>query len=226
MADEPPEDVTKEQLWNRLRRLERAVFPSRRDVIKAGAGVGALGAAGLAGRASATPGDDGDTVWGSDANRDDYYADEVDANLVSADDLSIEDADARYTINSSLTLSHDTFTRVPYRASFDDIGSMDTGTDEWSPDSDGTYVIAVYGGIAGVSDDRELSTEVNGDMSQRLSYTSVLSGHVGQFAAVERVSLTSSESMFINFRQRRGTASSEDVDAGSQFTRMEIFKAG
>jgi hypothetical protein len=36
---------------------------------------------------SAAPGDDGDTVWGSSSNRDDYYADELDANLVSTEHL-------------------------------------------------------------------------------------------------------------------------------------------
>lgn len=42
-----------------------------------------FGAGVLSGQAVATPGDDGDTVWGASNNRDDYYADEIDANLVS-----------------------------------------------------------------------------------------------------------------------------------------------
>lgn len=55
----------------------------RRQFLKAGAGAGAILASGAIGRASAAPGDDGDTLWGSASNRDDYYADELDANLVS-----------------------------------------------------------------------------------------------------------------------------------------------
>lgn len=48
-TEDPPDDVTKEQLWNRLRRLEQAVFPDRRAVLKSAAGVAALGAAGAGG---------------------------------------------------------------------------------------------------------------------------------------------------------------------------------
>lgn len=43
-GSEPPEDVSNDELWNRLRRLEKKVFPDRRDVLKAGA-MGAAGAA-------------------------------------------------------------------------------------------------------------------------------------------------------------------------------------
>lgn len=62
----------------------------RRKFLKTGAGAAALVAAGAVGQASATPGDDGDTVWGTDSNRDDYYADEIDANLVNTGDIDID----------------------------------------------------------------------------------------------------------------------------------------
>jgi len=58
----------------------------RRQFLKAGAGAGAVLASGAIGRASAAPGDDGDTLWGSDSNRDDVYRDEVDANLVRTEE--------------------------------------------------------------------------------------------------------------------------------------------
>lgn len=61
---------------------QRKMMPNRRQVLKAG-GAAALFGAGAVGGASAAPGDDGDTVWGSDANRDDYYAGEIDAISVS-----------------------------------------------------------------------------------------------------------------------------------------------
>lgn len=60
----------------------------RRQAIKAislVAGGASIGAAVMR-SVSAAPGDDGDTVWGSSSNRDDYYADELDANLVRAED--------------------------------------------------------------------------------------------------------------------------------------------
>lgn len=65
----------------------------RRQAIKAislVAGGASIGAAVMR-SVSAAPGDDGDTVWGSSSNRDDYYADELDANLVSTAGLSISD---------------------------------------------------------------------------------------------------------------------------------------
>lgn len=55
---------------------------SRRRVLQAAAAAGLLGT-GAVGGALGAPGDDGDTVWGSSSNRDDYYADEIDANLVN-----------------------------------------------------------------------------------------------------------------------------------------------
>lgn len=86
---EPPEDVAKTELWNRLRRLEKSVFSSRRDILKTGAAAAAGGALTLgAGSGSADPGDDGDTTWGSDSNRDDYWVDELDARSVSTADIN------------------------------------------------------------------------------------------------------------------------------------------
>jgi len=103
--DGPPENLTKEDLWNRLRRLEQHVFPSRRQILKAG-GAAALVGAGAAGGASAAPGDDGDTVWGSDSNRDDYYADELDANLVSTTFVNLG-ADESKVKQDAFTISDD-----------------------------------------------------------------------------------------------------------------------
>jgi len=89
MTDEPPEDLSKQDLWNRLRRLEQEVFPDRREILRKGAAAASLGAAGMIGRASAAPGDDGETTWGSANNRDSWYADEIDANSVSTDSADI-----------------------------------------------------------------------------------------------------------------------------------------
>jgi len=74
--DDPPENVTKEELWNRLRRLEKAVLPSRRDVLKAG---GAAGAAGLLGfnAGSASGADTSGARAGSPGNEIDVYLDEI-----------------------------------------------------------------------------------------------------------------------------------------------------
>jgi len=86
MSEKPPEDVSKEDLWNRLRRLEKEVFPDRRDILKTGAGIASLGAAGMLGRASADPGDSGETTWGAPDNRDSWYANEIDSDSVSTDE--------------------------------------------------------------------------------------------------------------------------------------------
>ena len=72
----------------RLERWARQMMPSRREAMKAGGLAAALGGAFIGG-AEATPGDDGDTVWGSSSNRDDWYADEVDANLVNTETGSV-----------------------------------------------------------------------------------------------------------------------------------------
>ena len=74
------EDVVQEQA--------QAIWPNRRQAMKA-TGAAALFGAGAIGGAAGAPGDDGDTVWGSDQNRDDYYVDEMDANTVSTDDVDI-----------------------------------------------------------------------------------------------------------------------------------------
>jgi len=63
---------------------------SRRRFMQAAAAAGLVGT-GAVGGAMATPGDDGDTVWGSDSNRDDYYVDELDANLVNTNSLGVGD---------------------------------------------------------------------------------------------------------------------------------------
>lgn len=101
MSDEPPNaekideleaQVSKQQqVINMMAEQMEAmaeVLPdsTRRRVMMAG-GAAALFGAGAVGGASATPGDDGDTVWGSSSNRDDYYVDEIDANLVNTDQL-------------------------------------------------------------------------------------------------------------------------------------------
>jgi hypothetical protein len=86
-----PDAQQPEQLAERVDELEATVqrmLPDRRQFIK-GAGV-AAGAAALGfgtGQASAAPGDDGDTIWGDANNRDDYYADEFDANAVNAGEI-------------------------------------------------------------------------------------------------------------------------------------------
>jgi len=105
MPEKPPENVSKEELWNRLRRLEKKVYPDRRDILKGAAGVASLGAAGMLGRASAAPGDDGETVWGGPNNRDSYYADEIDANVVSTGEATIGNAPAAKAIDDSTSLT-------------------------------------------------------------------------------------------------------------------------
>lgn len=82
-----------EQLEARVEELEgrleqRTITPTRRQAVKAGGGLAALlGLGATAGTGAAAPGDDGDTVWGSDTNRDDYYADEIDAKSVDTEQL-------------------------------------------------------------------------------------------------------------------------------------------
>jgi len=74
--EEPPEDVTKKELWNRLRRLEQAVFPSRRDVLKAGGAAGAAGLLGF-GAGSASAADTSPDRVGASGNPVDVYLDEL-----------------------------------------------------------------------------------------------------------------------------------------------------
>lgn len=79
-SDDAPDGLTKEQLWKRVRRLEKHAFPDRRELLKAG---GALGAAGLmggagygAGKAEAgtqSAGDVGTANNPSDAYLEDVY---------------------------------------------------------------------------------------------------------------------------------------------------------
>lgn len=79
------------QLEDVVQQQAQAIWPSRRQALKA-TGAAAIFGAGAISNAAAAPGDDGDTVWGSDSNRDDYYMDELDANLVSTGDLDIDGA--------------------------------------------------------------------------------------------------------------------------------------
>lgn len=53
-----------------------------------------FGAGVFTGQATAAPGDDGDTVWGSETNRSDWYADEIDANHVTATSSQYESVNA------------------------------------------------------------------------------------------------------------------------------------
>jgi hypothetical protein len=79
----------------RIERLEGALkkmMPSRREAIKGGglaalAGASFLGGIGTAGATDSIT--DDDTKWGSSSNRDDWYADYVDANVVSTDSATI-----------------------------------------------------------------------------------------------------------------------------------------
>lgn len=70
------------QLEDVVQKQAQAIWPTRRQALKA-TGAAAIFGAGAISNAAAAPGDDGDTVWGSDQNRDDYYADEIDALTVS-----------------------------------------------------------------------------------------------------------------------------------------------
>jgi len=82
------EQVSQQQ--QQIKQLEATVkkmLPTRRQALKTGAGGLLAGGLFTAGQATAEPGDDGDTVWGSDTNRDDYYADEINANTVNTGEI-------------------------------------------------------------------------------------------------------------------------------------------
>jgi len=68
---------------------------SRRSLLQGGASVGAAGllAALASGSAAASPGADGDTVWGSQNNRDDWFADFIDANTVQTEEARVNDGE-------------------------------------------------------------------------------------------------------------------------------------
>jgi len=148
MTDEPPEDLSKQDLWNRLRRLEQEVFPDRREILRKGAAAASLGAAGMIGRASAAPGDDGETTWGSANNRDSWYADEIDANSVSTAQqlVSIHMSSNQSVRNgASETVQFDTVISDELSNNWDTANySLDvatsgkyilTGVAHWNPDS-------------------------------------------------------------------------------------------
>lgn len=85
MSDEPPEDISKERLWNELQELKQHVYPSRRDVLKAGTAAAGAGMIGFgAGNASAQAStSDGDGNVGDPNDRVDVFGDGVDSNSVS-----------------------------------------------------------------------------------------------------------------------------------------------
>jgi len=76
--DEPPADLSKADLWERLRALEQRVYPDRRDVLKLAGGAvagGAVGAAatGNASAGSAEAGQLGSAQYPQDAWVEDLY---------------------------------------------------------------------------------------------------------------------------------------------------------
>jgi len=76
-----------EELEERVNELENTIermLPGRRQMLKA-AGAGVLGASAFtAGQASADGHNDGDTQWGSDTNRSDYFADYVNSRRLES----------------------------------------------------------------------------------------------------------------------------------------------
>lgn len=141
------EDIVQEQA--------QAIWPSRRQALKA-TGAAAIFGAGAVGGASATPGDDGDTVWGSDQNRDDYYVDEMDANLVSTDNARV---------NSSVSGGRD--------LCVEHLGADESGSTPLTVSVSGysVYKIDYYVGIDGNAQDIQLV--LNGDSAGNTNYAYV-----------------------------------------------------
>lgn len=143
MSEKPPEDVSKQDLWNRLRRLEKEVFPNRRDMLKAGAGIASLGAAGMLGRASGDPGDSGETTWGAPDNRDSWYANEIDALSVSTGAIDITDETLiDVSLGASQSISSGSFETIQLSSSnYDELNEFDTQSYQFSPENDGWFIV-------------------------------------------------------------------------------------
>lgn len=125
-TDDAPDGLTKEQLWKRVRRLEKHAFPDRRDLLKAG---GALGAAGLlggagygAGKAEAgaqSAGDVGTPNNPSDAYLEDVYppggsgsGNSTFIESISTEEASITNVASRAALTTNQTISTGTVTKV------------------------------------------------------------------------------------------------------------------
>lgn len=75
--DEPPEDVGESQLWGRIRKLEKHVYPDRRDVLKAGVGAAVGGAAVFGSTGNAAAGSQSAGTWGTQAKPQDGYLEDL-----------------------------------------------------------------------------------------------------------------------------------------------------
>lgn len=119
------------------------MMPSRRAVLRGGAAAGAVGLLGFgAGQATATPGDDGDTVWGSQSNRDDYWADEIDMNLGVIRYLNLGPTESKTISSGSITVSS-AVTQVQGEG-----GGTDTLTDIAGGSDNDIILLTGYGGGA------------------------------------------------------------------------------
>jgi len=134
-TDEP----TKAELHDRVRKLESTVeklMPSRRDALRMGA-AGLAGAAGLGAASQSAEASTGSAgTIGSNSDRPDLFADEIDANNVTGVRQG-----CRVILSSDQSISQGNRTKIQFDSEVYDSGSnFDTSSHSWTCPRDGLYM--------------------------------------------------------------------------------------
>jgi hypothetical protein len=137
-TDEP----SKAELHDRVEKLESTVakmMPSRRDALR----MGAAGIAGAAGLSATTQPADASTgsagTIGSNSDRPDLFADDIDANSLSG---SVKNQGCRVFLSSNQGISVGTNAKIKFdREVFDSDGNFDTSSHDWTCPQDGLYLV-------------------------------------------------------------------------------------
>jgi len=163
-TDEP----SKAELHDRVRNLESTVqrmMPNRRDALKLGA-AGLAGAAGLGATsqpAAASTGSAG--TIGSNSDRPDLFADQVDANTLSG---GVKNQGCRVFLSSDQSISQGARAKIQFDSEvYDSDGNFDTSSHNWTCPKDGLYAVNLQAQFDGGS---------NGQFRQLIIGTAANSG--------------------------------------------------
>lgn len=187
-----------------------------------------FGAGVFTGQASAAPGDDGDTVWGSDSNRSDWYADLIDANKVVATEGQYEQGDItgetsiKASLSSPITgINEGTSTNIVDTEDEDNLNELDSNL-EFSPQETAEYRIQATVGITPGADQDRLNLilrESNGAYIRAFSTIVSSSTNEEIFGNVINVNLDSSTTYKVVTRDRDSTF---DVERGYLTVKNEV----
>jgi hypothetical protein len=144
---------------------------------------------------------------------------------ITTNQISIKKSTSLYRIPEEQQIDSDIVTDLNFSKKVkDEIGSMDTSTNEWSPDYQGTYRLEFTATILDLSDDSELLGGIITDGLDRKKYVSGMKGHTVTISASALLEMNTDS--VAKFAVRQQTGKTEVVDSRGGFTELRIYRIG